>query len=69
MFKLFKCRRSSLALIGMVLLTVLGIHLKVDTSGSIAMIIMGVAAANAGEGVASKVSKKNQNSSSDGSSS
>lgn len=58
MFKILRCRRSSLALIGMILLTVLGIHLRVDTSGAIAMVCMGVAAANASEGIVAKVKEK-----------
>lgn len=60
MNKLFQCRRSSLALIGMILLTALGAYLKVDTSGSIAMVVLSVAAANAGQAVGEKmVNKKN----------
>ena len=61
MKKIFQCRRSSLALIGMCLLTFLGIRLQVDVSGSIAMIVMGIAAANAGEAAVGKI-KENQDS-------
>ena len=53
MLGIFRCRRSSIALIGMILLAGLGMYLKVDTSGSIAMIAMGVAAANSAEKIAS----------------
>lgn len=58
MLKIFSCRRSSIALIGMVLLSALGAYLKVDTSGSIAMIVMGIAAANASEAAVGKFTKK-----------
>jgi len=63
MFKIFKCRRSSIAFIGMLLLTGLGCYLKVDTSGSIAMIAMAIAAANASEVVGTKLATKDQKSS------
>ena len=49
MFKIFKCRRSSLALIATGLLTFLGVHNGVDTSMAIATIIGSVAAANSFE--------------------
>lgn len=51
MLKLFKCRRSSLALIGMGLLTYLGIHNNLDVSLAIAGIIASVAGANSAEAV------------------
>lgn len=50
MKKIFSCRRSSLGLIGMLLLFLIGILNKTDVSNSLAMICMGVAAANAYEG-------------------
>jgi hypothetical protein len=49
MLKLFKCRRSSLALIGMCLLAYLGIHNNTDVSLAIAGICGAVAGANAFE--------------------
>jgi len=64
MFKIFKSRRASLALIGMFLLLVLGIHLKIDTSGAIATICLAVAGANASEGIAASLANKNQSKSS-----
>lgn len=48
MKSLFSCRRSSLALIGMVILGV-GMFSGIDTSNSIAMVCIGVAGANAYE--------------------
>lgn len=54
MKKIFTCRRSSLALIGMFLLTALAVVNKVDTSGSIAAIVLAVAAANAYENKGNK---------------
>lgn len=58
MLKIWNCRRSSLALIGMILLTALGVYLKVDTSGAIAMVVLSVAAANAGQAVGEKITSK-----------
>lgn len=58
MWKIFKCRRSSLALIGMVILAGLGAYLKVDTSGAIAMIVMGIAVSNAGQAVGESIATK-----------
>lgn len=48
MKKLFSCRRSSLALIGMVILGA-GMFSGVDTSNAIAAVCIGVAGANAFE--------------------
>lgn len=48
MLQIFKCRRSSLALIGMVILGV-AMWSGQDTSQAIALICMGVAGANAYE--------------------
>lgn len=50
MVKIFKCRRSSLALIGMVLLFALGICKGADVALAIAGICGAVAGANAYEG-------------------
>jgi hypothetical protein len=47
MNKILNCRRSSLALIGMLLLFIIAIQNKIDVSHSIAAICIGVAAANA----------------------
>jgi hypothetical protein len=58
MWKIFKCRRSSLALLAMALLTGMGCYLKVDTSGAIAMIAMGVAASNASQAVGESFAAK-----------
>lgn len=49
MKQILNCRRSAIALIGMVLLFIIGIWNKADVAGSIAMICMGVAGANAYE--------------------
>lgn len=49
MNKVLTCRRSTLALIGMLLLTILGILRELDVSAPIAAIAMGVAAANSYE--------------------
>ena len=48
MIAIFKCRRSSLALLGMVILGA-AMFSGTDTSGAIAMICIGVAGANAAE--------------------
>lgn len=48
MIKIFSCRRSSLALIGMAILGV-GLFSGQDTSAAIAMICMGIAGSNAAE--------------------
>lgn len=50
MIKIFKCRRSSLALIGMTFLTYLGVKVGLDVSTAIGMVCMGVAGANAYQG-------------------
>lgn len=47
MKRIFLCRRSSLALIGMGLLTYLGIHNNLDVSLAIAGIVASIAGANA----------------------
>jgi hypothetical protein len=47
--KLFLCRRSSLALIGMACLTYLGINNNLDVSLAIAGLVASVAGANAFE--------------------
>lgn len=67
MLKIFKCRRSSLGLIGMVLIAALGVHLKIDTSGAIALVCLSVAAANASEGMAAKIKAQKSSSDSDAS--
>lgn len=48
MIQIFKCRRSSLAFIGMVILG-FGLYFGKDTSASIAAICIGIAGANAYE--------------------
>jgi len=48
MKEIFSCRRSSLALIGMLILGA-AMWSGIDTSGSIAMICIGIASANAYE--------------------
>jgi len=48
MKEIFKCRRSSLALIGMIILGA-AMWSGTDTSGSIAMICIGIAGSNAYE--------------------
>lgn len=53
MIEIFKCRRSSLALIGMVILGA-AMWSGQDTSSAIAMICMGIAGANAYEKKGSK---------------
>ncbi len=60
MKQIFSCRRSSLALIAMVILAGLSAYLKIDMSGSIAMIAMGVAVANAGQAAAAKFANKDK---------
>ena len=55
MIKIFKCRRSSLALIGIFLLFLLGYTKSADVTASMATIIMAIAGANAYEAV-----KKNE---------
>jgi hypothetical protein len=47
MLKIFKCRRSSLALLGMACLTWIGLQKDTDVSLAIAGIVAGVAASNA----------------------
>jgi hypothetical protein len=50
MRKIFSCRRSSLALIGIVCLTALGVHVGTDISGiavAISGIVASVSASNA----------------------
>jgi len=49
MIKIFKCRRSSLALIGMLLLAFIGYTKGIDVSFAIAGLGAGVAASNAYE--------------------
>lgn len=60
MLKIFKCRRSSLALVGMILMTALGAYLKVDVTGSLAMVVLAVAAANASQAIGEKVTAKKE---------
>jgi len=50
MLKIFKCRRSSLAIIGMACLTWIGLKNGTDVSLAIAGIVAGVAASNAYQG-------------------
>lgn len=50
MKKIFTCRRSSLALIGMVALFFLGLYKGLDVSMAISGIVLSVAGANAYEG-------------------
>jgi len=52
--KLFKCRRSSLALLGMACLTWLGLAKDADVALAIAGIVGSVAASNAYQGKTSK---------------
>ena len=47
---LFECRRTFLTLMGILCLMFLSFYLKMDMSGAIAMIVMGVAGANAAQG-------------------
>ncbi len=47
MLRIFRCRRSSLALLGMACLTWLGLKNGTDVSLAIAGIVAGVAASNA----------------------
>lgn len=58
MRKLWSCRRSMLALIGMLLMAGIGLYLKVDTSGAIAMVVLSVSAANAGQAIGEKITSK-----------
>ena len=55
MLKIFRCRRSSLALIGMILITGLGAYLRVDVTGAISVICLSVAAANASQAIGEKL--------------
>lgn len=48
MKKIFECRRSSLALLGMIILGV-GLYFGKDTSNAIAAICIGIAGANSYE--------------------
>lgn len=57
MLRIFKCRRSSLALIAIGLLTFMAIHNGTDTSMSIATIVLAVAAANSTQGIYSSSKK------------
>lgn len=50
MIKIFSCRRSSIALIGMLLLTIIGLKTGVDVSAPLAAICIGIAGANAYQG-------------------
>jgi hypothetical protein len=50
MMKILKCRRSSLALLGMIALSGISLVKGIDTSAAIAAICIGVAGANAYEG-------------------
>ena len=54
MIKIFSCRRSSIALIGMLILLGLGMYLRVDTSGAISVICLSIAAANASQAIGEK---------------
>jgi hypothetical protein len=47
--KIVACRRSVVAIIGMVCCTAIAVVVGVDTSGAVAMICMGVAGANAAQ--------------------
>lgn len=49
MLKIFQCRRSSLALIGISCLTAMCLIKGIDVSMAISTIVMGVAAANSYE--------------------
>lgn len=61
MIKIWNCRRSSLALLGMVILGA-AMWSGHDTSGAIAMICIGVAGSNAAEkAVIGKADKENNN--------
>ena len=58
MKRIWSCRRSMLALIGMCLLTAMGCYLKTDVSGALATIILAVAASNAAQAVGEKMTTK-----------
>ena len=49
MMRILKCRRSSLALLGMIALSGISLFKGIDTSSAIAAICMGIAGANAYE--------------------
>jgi hypothetical protein len=55
MFKIFHCRRSSLALIGIICLTSLGLVKDVDVALAITGIVTAVAAANSWQKKGSRV--------------
>ena len=54
MKKVLGCRRSIVALISIAACTLLGLHLGMDTSGSIAIISVGIAGSNAAQSVMSQ---------------
>lgn len=57
MIKILKCRRSSLAVLGIAALTFLGYYKGAEVAGAIATITLSVAAANAYEKVKSNASQ------------
>ncbi len=54
MKSIMKCRRTFLAVMGMVCLTVLGLAVKAEVAGAIATIVLAVAGANATEKIMKK---------------
>ena len=58
MLKIFSCRRSSIALIGMCLTTFLGAYLHVDVTGALSVICLSVAAANSAQAIGEKFGEK-----------
>ena len=54
MKKLFNCRRSLLAMFGMLCLTSMALLKGMDTSSAIAAVTMAVAAANAAQAIGAK---------------
>lgn len=54
MIKIWNCRRSMLALIGMCLMTYLGVHNNLDVSMALAGVITAIAGSNAAESIFKK---------------
>jgi hypothetical protein len=50
----FKCRRTFIAVLGMICLTWLGLAVKAEVAGAIATIVLAVAGANASEKILKK---------------
>lgn len=55
MKRLASCRRTFICALGMVLCLIIGLVLKIDTTGAIMWIAIGLAGANGSEGIAQKV--------------